>query len=141
MQGLPRKLLYITLFEAFAIALSTLLLKLMSGAPTLSTGFAAVAASVTAMAWNYVYNSLFEAWESGQARKGRSVLRRVCHAIGFEAGLIVVLVPLFAWLLGTSLLASLALNLAMIVFFLVYAFVFNLAFDKVFGLPASAGGK
>ncbi|MET0312203.1 MAG: PACE efflux transporter [Burkholderiaceae bacterium] len=140
MQGLQRKIVYVTLFEAFAIALCTLLLKLMSGAPALSTGAAAVSASMTAMAWNYVYNTLFEAWEARQARKGRSILRRICHAVGFEAGLIVVLVPLFAWLLGTSLMEALMLNLAMIVFFLVYAFLFNLAFDKLFGLPASAQG-
>jgi uncharacterized membrane protein len=140
MQGLKRKLIYVTLFEAFAIALSTLLLKLMSDAPTLHTGAAAVAASAAAMAWNYVYTLMFEAWEARQQRKGRSVLRRICHAIGFEAGLLIVLVPLFAWLLDTSLLEALMLNLAMIVFFLVYAFIFNLAFDKAFGLPASAQG-
>ena len=71
----------------------------------------------------------------------RSVLRRIVHAVGFEAGLVAMLVPLFAWVLGVDLLTALMLNAAMIVFFLVYAFLFNLAFDRVFGLPLSAQGR
>ena len=33
----------------------------------------------------------------------RGVARRIAHALGFEAGLVVMLVPLFAWWLGVSL--------------------------------------
>ena len=64
--------------------------------------------------------------------------RRVAHALGFEAGLVVMLVPLFAWWLGVSLWQAFVLDLGLIVFFLVYTYVFNLGFDRVFGLPASA---
>ncbi len=69
------------------------------------------------------------------------MLRRVVHAMGFEVGLVTMLVPLFAWVLGVSLLAALLLNAVMIVFFLVYAFLFNLVFDRVFGLPLSAQAR
>nr|WP_227494442.1 PACE efflux transporter [Ramlibacter pallidus] len=121
-----------------AIVLASTLLRWLSDSPVVTAGLTAAASSAIAMAWNYVYNSLFEQWEARQVRKGRSLLRRVVHAVGFEAGLVVMLVPLFAWVLGVSLLAALLLNAAMIVFFLVYAFLFNLAFDRVFGLPLSA---
>lgn len=137
-QGLKRKIVYVISFELIAIALASTLLRWLSDSPVATAGITAVASSAIAMAWNYVYNLLFEAWEARQARKGRSLLRRAVHAIGFEAGLVTMLVPLFAWVLGVSLLAALVLNAAMIVFFLVYAFLFNLAFDRVFGLPASA---
>lgn len=140
MQGLPRKIVYVVSFEVLAIVLASTLLRWLSEAPVVTAGITAAASSAIAMAWNWVYNLLFEAWEARQARKGRSLLRRAVHAVGFEAGLVVMLVPLFAWVLGVGLLTSLALNAAMIVFFLVYAFVFNLAFDKVFGLPLSAQG-
>lgn len=63
------------------------------------------------------------------------------HALGFELGLVTMLVPLFAWVLGVSLFTALVLNAAMIVFFLVYAFVFNLVFDRLFGLPLAAQGQ
>jgi len=92
------------------------------------------------MAWNFVYNLLFEKWEARRGRRGRSLLLRAAHATGFELGLVTMLVPLFAWVLGVSLLTALLLNAVMIVFFLVYGFVFNLAFDRLFGLPLSAQG-
>ena len=57
--------------------------------------------------WNFIFNGLFERWEARQPRKGRSVLRRIVHAVGFEAGLVAMLVPLFAWVLGVDLLTAL----------------------------------
>ena len=91
-----------------------------------------------AVVWNFIYNSLFEAWEARQATRGRSVARRAAHAIGFEGGLVAVLVPLFAWWLNISLWEALVLDLGLVVFFMIYTFLFSLAFDRVFGLPASA---
>jgi uncharacterized membrane protein len=139
-QGLQRKIVYVVSFELIAIALASTLLRLLADSPVTTAGITAAASSTIAMAWNYLYNLLFEAWETRQARKGRSLLRRVAHVIGFEAGLVTMLVPLFAWVLGVSLFTALLLNGVMIVFFLVYGFVFNLVFDRLFGLPLSAQG-
>jgi uncharacterized membrane protein len=121
--------------------LASTLLRWLADSPVATAGITAAASSAIAMGWNYFYNILFESWEARQPRKGRSVLRRIVHAVGFEAGLVAMLVPLFAWVLGVDLLTALMLNAAMIVFFLVYAFLFNLAFDRVFGLPLSAQGR
>jgi uncharacterized membrane protein len=140
-QGIKRKIVYVISFEVIAIALASTLLRLFSDSPVVTAGITAAASSAIAMAWNYVYNLLFEAWEARQARKGRSFLRRAVHAIGFEAGLVTILIPLFAWLLEVDLLTAALLNAVMIVFFLVYAFVFNLLFDRVFGLPLSAQAR
>jgi uncharacterized membrane protein len=139
-QGIQRKIVYVVSFEIVAILLASTLLRVLSDSPVTTAGITAAVSSAIAMAWNYVYNLMFEAWEARQARKGRSLLRRAVHAIGFEAGLVTMLVPLFAWILGVSLLVAFLLNAAMIVFFLVYAFLFNLAFDRIFGLPLSAQG-
>ncbi|MGC4394951.1 PACE efflux transporter [Hydrogenophaga sp. T2] len=138
MQGLRRKVVYLTLYEAIAIVSSSAGLALLSGSGMGHASVAAAAASVIAVVWNLVYNTLFERWEARQTTKGRSVLRRVVHAVGFETGLVVTLVPLFAWWLGITLWQAFVLDLGLIVFFLIYTFVFNLAFDRVFGLPASA---
>ena len=138
MQGIKRKVVYITLYEIIAIAMSTAGLALLSGNDVGHASVAAVAASAIAVVWNLVYNTLFERWEARQATRGRSVMRRVAHAIGFEGGLVITLVPLFAWWLNITLWQAFVLDLGLIVFFLVYTFVFNLAFDKIFGLPASA---
>lgn len=140
MQGIQRKIVYVISFEILAIVLASTLLRVLSDSPVATAGITAAVSSAIAMAWNYAYNMLFEAWEARQARKGRSLLRRAVHAIGFEIGLVTMLVPLFAWILGVSLLVAFFLNAVMIVFFLVYAFLFNLAFDRIFGLPLSAQG-
>jgi uncharacterized membrane protein len=138
LQGIWRRVVYISLYEVLAIALAGLGLMLMSGESLLASGALATATSAVAVVWNLVFNSLFERWETRQPVKGRSVRRRIAHAVVFEAGLVLMLVPLIAWWLGIGLWQALVMDLALVVFFLVYTFAFNWAFDAVFGLPASA---
>ena len=140
MQGIKRRVVYITLYEAIAIVAASIGLAAMSGQGLGHSGALAVIASVIAVVWNLAFNALFERWEARQAVRGRSVWRRVAHAIGFEGGLVMFLVPTFAWWLDISLMQALVMDLGLVIFFLVYTFVFNWAFDAVFGLPASASG-
>jgi uncharacterized membrane protein len=128
------------LYELIAIAVATAGLAQLTGQGAGHSSVVAVAASAIAVLWNVVFNWAFERWESRQAVRGRSVARRVAHAIGFEGGLVFTLVPLFAWWFKVSLWEAFVMDLALIVFFLCYTFVFNWAFDRVFGLPASAQG-
>ena len=140
LQGPWRRVLYVTLYELIAIAVATAGLAQLSGQGAGHSSVVAVAASAIAVLWNVVFNWAFELWESRQTVRGRSVARRVAHAIGFEGGLVFTLVPLFAWWFKVSLWDAFVMDLALIVFFLCYTFVFNWAFDRVFGLPASAQG-
>jgi uncharacterized membrane protein len=137
-QGLKRKVVYVTLYEGFAILFASIGLAGLSGEGATKSTLLAVMASAIAIVWNLGYNTVFEAWESRQAVRGRSVRRRIAHAIGFEGGLAAILVPVFAWWLGVSLWQALLFDAALLVFFLVYTFVFNWVFDRAFGLPASA---
>ena len=138
LQGIKRRVIYVTLYELIAIAAATAGLALLSGQGAGHSSVVAVAASAIAIVWNIVFNWAFERWEARQPVRGRSVARRVAHAIGFEGGLVFTLVPLFAWWFGVSLWAAFVMDLGLIVFFLCYTFVFNWVFDRVFGLPASA---
>lgn len=138
MQGIKRKVVYVSLFELIAVGLTSSALMLLGGHDASHAGIAAVGSSLTAVVWNLIYNSLFEAWEARQATRGRSVKRRVAHAVGFEGGLVLVLVPLFAWWLNMSLWDAFVLDLGLVIFFMVYTFIFSWTFDRVFGLPASA---
>ena len=140
LQGPWRRVLYVTLYELIAIAVATAGLAQLSGQGAGHSSVVAVAASAIAVLWTVVFNWAFERWESRQTVRGRSVARRVAHAIGFEGGLVFTLVPLFAWWFKVSLWDAFVMDLALIVFFLCYTFVFNWAFDRVFGLPASAQG-
>ena len=140
MQGLKRKIVYVSLFELFAVGLTTTTLMLLAGSSGAHASVAAVASSTVAVVWNFIFNTMFEAWEARQTTKGRSVARRIAHAVGFEGGLVAFLVPLFAWWLEISLWEAFIVDLWIVVFFLVYTFLFSLAFDRIFGLPASAQG-
>lgn len=139
LQGARRRLLYVTLFEGLAIAIVTLALLVFTGAGAASASGLAIGSSAIALGWNLVFNMLFERWERRQPTRGRSAARRVAHAIGFEGGLLLFLVPFFAWWLGVSLWQALVLDIGFLLFFLVYNFVFAWAFDRLFGLPAGVG--
>ncbi|MDD0973989.1 PACE efflux transporter [Pseudomonas fontis] len=138
MQGVKRKLVYVSAYEMIGLCLSTLGLALLSGTAPSNTGPLAVLITTIAMAWNFIYNTLFEWWESRQLTRGRSVARRVVHAIGFQLTLVVYLIPLIAWWLGISLWEAFLVDLAFIVLIPCYTFAYNWLFDRVFGLPASA---
>lgn len=138
MQGPRRRIVYVTLYELIAIVATSIGLSVFSDSSVERAGVAAVVSSAIAVVWNVVFNTLFERWEARQSVRGRSLARRAAHAIGFEGGLVVTLVPFFAWWLDISLWQAFVLDLGLLLFFLVYTFVFNWVFDRVFGLPASA---
>lgn len=101
------------------------------------SGVMAVAASVIAICWNLSFNHLFEKWGSEPDCQGRSVLRRVVHAIGFEGGLALVLIPLMAWWFTLRCGSCCDGSRPAGVLYGLHL-VFNWAFDRLFGLPASA---
>ncbi|EJC61602.1 PACE efflux transporter [Alcaligenes ammonioxydans] len=138
LQGWKRRVFYVGLFEFFAIVFSSFLLAYFAGGKASESAPIAVAISVIAIVWNYVFNTAFEHWEARQTVKGRSLLRRSVHAISFEAGLVVFIVPLYMWWYQVGLLEALRMEVAILVFFLIYSFIFSWTFDRVFGLPASA---
>ena len=137
LQGPWRRVVFVGLYELIAILVSSLLF-MATGQSSGDSGVMAVAASTIAIAWNITFNWLFEQWELRQTRKGRSLLRRIVHAIGFEGGIAAMLIPLMAWWFGISLWEATVLEAGLLVFFMLYTFVFNWVFDRIFGLPASA---
>lgn len=138
MQPRTRRVLQALLYEAFAVAFVGPVLGAAFDKPMTSTIGLAVVLSSIALAWNYVFNALFERWEARQSVRGRSLARRLAHGIGFEGGLVILLVPVMSLWLGISPLAAFLANLGLLAFFFVYAIVFTWAFDHVFGLPVSA---
>lgn len=138
MQGIKRRIVYVCLYEAIAIAICSVSFLALSNKGLGHAASLSVACSAIAVCWNLAFNAMFERWEAVQSVRGRSLARRAAHAIGFEGGLIVLLVPLIAWWLEVSLLQSLLMDIGLSIFFLVYTFVFGWVFDRVFGLPASA---
>lgn len=125
-----RRIIYVVSYELVAVALTTVGLTVLGFAGG-SSGAVAVVASTVAVVWNYVWTTAFEAWERRQDSPTRTVCRRIVHAVGFEGGLVVLLLPIVAALLKVSLVQAFGLEVGLLTFFLVYTFVFAWVFDAV----------
>jgi uncharacterized membrane protein len=125
------------LFELIGLALMIPLGGLVFGLPAETMGVIGVGSATAAMMWNYIYNLGFDSImqrRAGHTRKGMGL--RVAHAVLFEAGLLVILMPPIAWYLGISLVQALLMDIAIAAFYVAYAFVFNLLYDRIYPLQS-----
>lgn len=126
-------------FEIIGLALITPLGALGFGMHAEDVGVVAIVGATLATCWNYAYNLGFDrAMKRIRGTVHKTVPLRVLHALLFEAGLLIVMLPFIAWYLGIGLWQALVLDAAFAIFYLCYAFVFNWVYDRVFPLPASA---
>lgn len=125
-----RRIIYVVTYEALAIVFVTFALRALGYGGT-GSGLVAVVSSTVALVWNFLWTSIFEAWERRQASQVRTIPRRIAHAVGFEGGLVLFLIPLLAWILQVSLLDAFILELGILVFFFAYTLVFAWLFDLV----------
>ncbi|MCO4182508.1 PACE efflux transporter [Proteus terrae] len=138
MQDIKRKIVYVTAYEIFGWVISSVGLALLADSSTAVTGPLALVITTIAVSWNFIYNCIFEFWESRQVSRIRTFRRRLVHAIGFQLTLVLYLIPLIAWWLNVSLWQALVMDFALIIIIPCYTFVYNWVFDKIFGLPKSA---
>jgi len=134
---IKRRVLYVTLFEILAILFATFMLASLSGGNAEQSLPIAIAVSALAVAWNYIYNTLFEAWERRNRVTDRTLLIRCVHATGFEGGLLAATLPIYMLWYNVGVYKAFTMVAALLLFFLVYTFIFTLLFDKVFALPNS----
>jgi uncharacterized membrane protein len=137
-QTSTRKLIQAIFYEIIGIILVIPIVMFVFDESLEVSGFLSVVISLVAVSWNYVFNTIFEFWEARQIRKGRSIYRRILHAIGFEGGLAVFTVPLIAYWLDISLWVAVIADIGLLTVFFFYALVFHWCFDRIFGLPESA---
>jgi len=117
-------------FELIALLLCAPTLAWLMDKPLGQLGALTLMFATIAMLWNLLFNYLFD---RAQHRLGfvRGMHARLCHALLFELGLIVLLVPLAAWWLDIGLWAAFWLDIGMILFFLPYTVGFNWAYDML----------
>lgn len=138
MQGTPRKILQAILYEAGGVLFVAPALALTYEQGMGYSTLLSLVISAVALAWNMLFNGLFEWWERRQPSRHRSWKRRLIHSLGFEGGLTLILTPVIGAWLGISLWLALVTNLGLFVFFFFYALVFQWGFDRVFDVPLSA---
>lgn len=132
---IKRRLVYVSVFEMLGIVFATIVLMALSGGDAKQSLPVAIIVSTAAVVWNFIYNTLFEAWEVRKHIQARTFKIRSIHAIGFEGGLFLFCLPVYMLWYGVGVWTALTMQAALLLFFLVYTFVFTLAFDQVFSLP------
>jgi uncharacterized membrane protein len=123
-------------FEIIGLILVIPLGALVFSMPMHDIGVVGLVSATIAMAWNYVFNLGFDTvLQRTIGTTLKSVRLRIVHAVLFELGLLIVLMPFIAWYLGITLIHALVMDISFALFYMGYAFVFNLAYDRVFPLP------
>ena len=133
-----RKLVYAVTFESLGTLVASTYLWIVSDAGAGSSLALSVLTATIALSWSFVFNTLFEAWETRQPVRGRSLKRRTAHALLFEGGLVLICIPVMAWWIGVGYLEALVYEAGLIALFILCTYVFTWSFDRIFGLPASA---
>lgn len=123
-------------FELIGLALVTPLGMIAFGKPLDEIGTIAVIGATLAMLWTYIYNIGFDhLMQRLTGGTQKTLPQRIAHAVLFELGLLLVLLPVIAWWLGITLWEALVMDAAFALFYMVYALVYNWAYDRLFPLP------
>lgn len=136
MRNTADRIRHAILFELIGLFLMVGGGMLLTGFDVHSLGAVGLVASLIATAWNYVYNLMFD---RAMLRLRGSVLKthpiRALHALLFEGGLLVLLLPFVAWMLNITLWQAFLFDLAIAIFYIVYGYAFNWGYDRVFPMP------
>jgi len=137
MRSVLDRVRHAVLFELIGVAIVSPLAGWLFHAPMHRVGALAVAISLFATVWNYVYNLAFDhALRRITGRVYKTSWERILHAIVFEAGMLVFTLAPVMWWMGFGLGEALTMNVALMVFYLVYTYAYNLAYDIIFPIPA-----
>ena len=139
---LYERFLHAVLFELVALLLCAPVMSWLLGVSFAHAGLLTLMISLVAMAWNVIFNTIFDRLErrwKAQAISGTSATAvqprrfsvRLTHAVVFEAGLILAVVPMAAWWLKIGLIEAFVLDIGLVLFFLPYTLVFNWCYDKI----------
>ncbi len=123
-------------FELIGLAIVTPLGAWIYDHPMQNIGVIAIVGATLATVWNYFFNLLFDhAMQRHLGYVQKSVYARILHAVLFELGLLLALMPFIAWFLEISLLQAFLMDVSFSLFFMVYTFVYSWAYDVIFPVP------
>ncbi|CAI1887321.1 multidrug/biocide efflux PACE transporter [Serratia marcescens] len=129
-KSLIERIVHAVGFEAIAVMVCAPLGAWLLNRSMVQVGALAVMLSTVAMLWNMVYNTVFDRlWPV--SRVVRNLKVRALHAVGFEAGFILIGVPIAAWMLSISWAQAFMLEIGFFLFFLPYTMAYNWLYDTL----------
>lgn len=122
------RLFHSILFEGLAVLISITGLLIFTDIEVFSASKTMIALSLIAMAWNYIFNIIFDRIHTGN-RELRTWKTRVIFVLTFELGLLFFTVPVVSYILQISLWQAFVVDIGLTVFVTFYALLFNYVYD------------
>lgn len=134
------RLFHALAFELVAVVCFTPIISWVTGKPLMDVGFLTFLISGMAVTWNLIFNFCFDLLDV-RFSWVRTFWVRLAHALAFEAGLIMVVVPVMAWWLSISLVEAFVLDVGLLLMFVPYTMAFNWSYDKLRALLIPPKGR
>ena len=122
------RIFHAVLFEVLAVIIAIIVLITFTSHDAGALSGTMIIVATIAMAWNFIYNWGFDQIITGDKTK-RTLALRVAHTILFQAGLLIVTIPVISLLLNIDLWQALVMDIGVTICITIYAFFYNLTYD------------
>lgn len=122
------RIFHAVLFEVLAVIIAIIVLLTFTSHDAGALSGTMIIVATIAMAWNFIYNWGFDQIVTGDKTK-RTLALRVAHTILFQAGLLIVTIPVISLLLNIDLWQALVMDIGVTICITIYAFFYNLTYD------------
>ncbi|EQA1624822.1 PACE efflux transporter [Enterobacter asburiae] len=127
-KSFKERIFHAVVFEVTANVIIALSLACLMNVSVLQSGSLSIISAFSATAWNFVFNKLFDTLQK-KYQFQRTFLVRAIHAVCFEAGLIITLIPLAMVMLNLTVTEAFFVEVSLVLFFLPYTILFNWLYD------------
>lgn len=127
-KSFKERILHAVIFEVTANVIIALSLAWLMNVSVLQSGSLSVISALTATVWNFVFNKFFDSLQKKHQFQ-RTFLVRGIHAVGFETGLIISLIPVAMFMLNLTIAEAFFVEIGLVLFFLPYTMLFNWLYD------------
>lgn len=127
-KSFKERIFHAVIFEVTANVIIALSLAWLMNVSVLQSGSLSVISALTATVWNFVFNKFFDVLQKKHQFQ-RTFLVRAIHAVGFETGLIISLIPVAMYMLNLTIAEAFFVEIGLVLFFLPYTMLFNWLYD------------
>ena len=127
-KSVKERIFHAVIFEVMANIIIALSLAWLLNVSVLQSGSLSVISALTATVWNFIFNKLFDSLQKKHQFQ-RTFLVRAIHAVGFETGLIISLIPVAMVMLNLTVAEAFFVEIGLMLFFLPYTMLFNWLYD------------
>ncbi|MCP1113928.1 PACE efflux transporter [Enterobacter bugandensis] len=129
-KSFKERIFHAVIFEVTANVIIALSLAWLMNVSVFQSGSLSVISALTATVWNFIFNKLFDSLQKKHQFQ-RTFLVRAIHAVGFETGLIVSLIPVAMFMLNLTIAEAFFVEIGLVLFFLPYTMLFNWLYDHL----------